>query len=191
MLDEFMRTKNVPREVRLFSQRLMPLLVVLLREGRRHCLSLRFCCHSDEGWCRLRADAGNDRRPAFELLREEERAGREETRDLPEVQELLFCLIDRRGLIAALGSFSVLQEAAIIACLPPKHQRDLVMSIYKPYLKDCPLMQGLDRSPPPLPPSNYPPSLVRPTTRTVHIIVLFHIRLCPHAAACRALLHIL
>ena len=41
---------------------------------------------------------------------------------------------------------SALDEAEIIACLPPKHQRDLVMSIYKPYLKDCPLMQGLDSS---------------------------------------------
>ena len=39
---------------------------------------------------------------------------------------------------------SALDEAEIIGCLPPKHQRGLVMSIYKPYLRDCPLVQGLD-----------------------------------------------
>eukprot|EP01052_Picozoa_sp_SAG31_P024977 SAG31_NODE_2161_length_6297_cov_1.823169_7_plen_478_part_00 len=41
---------------------------------------------------------------------------------------------------------SALDEADIIACLPPKHQRELVMSIYKPYLSNCPLVQGLDDS---------------------------------------------
>lgn len=41
---------------------------------------------------------------------------------------------------------SALDEAEIIACLPPKHQRELLMSIYQPYLEDCPLIQGLDET---------------------------------------------
>ena len=40
---------------------------------------------------------------------------------------------------------SALDEKAVIACLPPKHQKDLVMAIYHPYLVDCPLLQGIER----------------------------------------------
>lgn len=40
---------------------------------------------------------------------------------------------------------SALDEKQIIACLPPKHQKDLVMAIYEPYVVDCPLLQGLER----------------------------------------------
>ena len=40
---------------------------------------------------------------------------------------------------------SALDEKAVISCLPPKHQKDLVMAIYRPYLVDCPLMQGLEK----------------------------------------------
>lgn len=40
---------------------------------------------------------------------------------------------------------SALDERQIISCLPPKHQKDLVMSIYVPYLVDCPLVHGLER----------------------------------------------
>eukprot|EP01043_Picozoa_sp_COSAG02_P044716 COSAG02_NODE_4021_length_5891_cov_414.995684_1_plen_1502_part_00 len=39
---------------------------------------------------------------------------------------------------------SALDEKQAISCLPPKHQRDLVMAIYQPFLVDCPLLQGLE-----------------------------------------------
>eukprot|EP01044_Picomonas_judraskeda_P001146 COSAG03_NODE_63_length_15223_cov_32.095940_5_plen_939_part_00 len=40
---------------------------------------------------------------------------------------------------------SALDEKQIIACLPPKQQKELVMAIYQPLVVDCPLLQGLER----------------------------------------------
>ena len=40
---------------------------------------------------------------------------------------------------------SALDEKQVIACLPPKQQKDLVMAIYRPFVVDCPLLQGLER----------------------------------------------
>ena len=42
------------------------------------------------------------------------------------------------------GRKSALDEKQVIACLPPKHQKELIMAIYAPFI-DCPLLQGLER----------------------------------------------
>lgn len=40
---------------------------------------------------------------------------------------------------------SALDEKHVIACLPPKHQKELIMAIYQPFVADCPLLKGLER----------------------------------------------
>jgi hypothetical protein len=39
---------------------------------------------------------------------------------------------------------SVFDETQILSYLPPKHRKELLMSIYKPYLVQCPLLQGME-----------------------------------------------
>ena len=39
---------------------------------------------------------------------------------------------------------SVFDEEQILGYLPPKHRKELLMSIYKPYLVQCPLLQGME-----------------------------------------------
>ena len=39
---------------------------------------------------------------------------------------------------------SVFDEKVILSNLPPKHRKELLMSIYKPYLVQCPLLQGME-----------------------------------------------
>lgn len=39
---------------------------------------------------------------------------------------------------------SVFDEEQVLEYLPPKHRKELLMAIYKPYLAQCPLLQGLE-----------------------------------------------
>jgi CRP-like cAMP-binding protein len=39
---------------------------------------------------------------------------------------------------------SVFDESVILEYLPPRHRKELMLSIYKPYLVQCPLLQGME-----------------------------------------------